>query len=153
MIRADLLGGLLLLSIGAGAIFIALGYPIGTAARMGAGYMPIVLGGALVGLGLILVVGAFWNTVPSEPPEPEDEARQAIPIRPLVVLPLAVVVFGLLLERVGLAVASVAAVMIAGAAYRPYRPLETAVLAVVLTAAAILLFAVALGMPFRIWPL
>ena len=43
---------LMLIAIGAAAMFIARNYPFGTALRMGPGYFPIVLGALLILFGL-----------------------------------------------------------------------------------------------------
>ena len=48
----DVWAGLMLIAIGAAAIFIARNYPFGTALRMGPGYFPVVLGGLLIVFGL-----------------------------------------------------------------------------------------------------
>src|SRR5215467_13881259 len=50
----DFWSGVMLIAIGAGAVFIARDYPFGTALHMGAGFFPVVLGFVLVLFGLIL---------------------------------------------------------------------------------------------------
>ena len=57
----DVWAGLLLIVIGAAALFIARNYAFGTALRMGPGFFPIVLGAVLVIASLFLkrgIVGA-----------------------------------------------------------------------------------------------
>ena len=48
----DVWAGLMLIAIGAAAIFVARSYPFGTALRMGPGFFPVVLGGLLIVFGL-----------------------------------------------------------------------------------------------------
>ena len=52
----DFWAGLMLIVIGAAAIFIARNYAFGTALRMGPGYFPTVLGGLLIVFGLYLML-------------------------------------------------------------------------------------------------
>lgn len=57
----DLVGGLLMTA--AGIFFAVYGsrYNFGTAARMGAGYFPVVLGWTLAVLGLLVALPAWWR--------------------------------------------------------------------------------------------
>ena len=48
----DVWAGLMLIAIGAAAMFFARNYPFGTALRMGPGYFPMLLGGLLILFGL-----------------------------------------------------------------------------------------------------
>ena len=51
----DFWSGLMFCGFAAVAILAARGYSLGTAGKMGPGYFPLLLGGVLGGLGLILV--------------------------------------------------------------------------------------------------
>lgn len=51
----DIAGGLLISALGSYVLITAFGFGIGTARRMGAGYYPMLLGAAALGLGLALV--------------------------------------------------------------------------------------------------
>ena len=55
----DILAGLIFLGFGAAFGYAATGYPIGTAFRMGPGYFPLLLAGALALLGAAIVVKGF----------------------------------------------------------------------------------------------
>ncbi len=55
----DFWAGALFIAFGTAAITIGASYPVGTAARMGPGYFPRVLGLMLVVLGLILALRAL----------------------------------------------------------------------------------------------
>ena len=52
----DLISGLMFIVIGIGAIAIASNYTLGTAARMGPGYFPRILGILMIALGAILAL-------------------------------------------------------------------------------------------------
>jgi hypothetical protein len=75
-----------------------------------------------------------------------------VQLRPLLSILASVGVFALTAERLGLAIASVAAVILASFATREGRLVETIAFAVVLSGAAVLLFVKLLGLPIPIWP-
>ena len=51
----DFWAGLMLIGIGAAAMFIARDYRFGSAVRMGPGFFPTILGGILVAFGICIV--------------------------------------------------------------------------------------------------
>ena len=55
----DFLAGLMFIAFGAAAAGLAQNYNMGTAARMGPGYFPTVLGGVLAVLGVIILMESF----------------------------------------------------------------------------------------------
>ncbi|KQT64471.1 MULTISPECIES: tripartite tricarboxylate transporter TctB family protein [unclassified Aureimonas] len=59
--RKDILSGLVFIGIGAAFAVGALGYPMGTATRMGAGYFPFALSLILVAFGVAILVKGFRN--------------------------------------------------------------------------------------------
>jgi putative tricarboxylic transport membrane protein len=143
LLSTDLLSGLLFAALGAGALYISWRYPAGTAARMGPGYFPHLVSSLLVLLGGILIVRAWFRP---------GEAIAIVDLRPLLFVLLGTVAFGLLIERAGLIVASVA-VIVAGRLARPdFRVLEVLLLAVGLAGGAALLFVYALGLSVRLLP-
>jgi hypothetical protein len=110
---------------------------------MGPGYMPRVVALMLMGFGLFFSGRGFWRMrVGIEP----------VQLRPLLAILASVGVFALTAERLGLAIASVAAVILASFATREGRLVETIAFAVVLSGAAVLLFVKLLGLPIPIWP-
>ena len=54
----DLLAGLLFVAFGAGALYYGQGYAVGSATRMGPGYLPTVLGWGLIFMGLVVAARA-----------------------------------------------------------------------------------------------
>ena len=137
MITQDRLAGLLFALIGAGILVEAQTYALGTAFRMGPGFFPTAVGGLLVLIGALLVIRSAWD------PGPRIERFAWWPA--LVVL-VAIVVFALTLERLGLIVAVVLLVGFTSLAMRDVRWLGVAVLAVALAALAAGLFRGLLGM-------
>ena len=136
----DFWAGVLYAAFGGAGVFIAAGeYPMGTGARMGPGYFPIVLGVLLLGFGLACLVRAFARA---------GEPIGAIAWKPLGLVTLATVLFGLLLPSLGLIVALFALALVAAAASRMFRfDLGAAAGLVALVAACAVVFVVALGVP------
>jgi hypothetical protein len=116
---------------------------IGHAADMGPGYMPRVVALALMGFGLFFSGRGLWRMRVGIAP---------VQLRPLLAILASVGVFALTAERLGLAITSVAAVILASLATREGRFVETIAFAVVLAGAAVLLFVKLLGLPIPIWP-
>jgi len=136
-LSTDFLTGLLFCSLGAGAIIIGSDYPLGTAARMGAGYFPLIISTCLIILGAVLIIRSFLSET--------DEVGTVDP-RPLLLMLASVVAFGLLIEDWGFPVAGVVVVMGASLAGRNFRLIETPLLAIGLVAFCTFLFAYALGL-------
>src|SRR5262245_17730574 len=90
----DFWAGVLFASIGCAALWFGRDYRFGTIMAMGPGYLPAVLGWALVAIGAFLCVRSLAVTGP---------AIEASDYRPQVFILAAIVIFALLIERVGLA--------------------------------------------------
>ncbi len=135
----DFWSGVMLIAIGAAAVFIALDYPFGTALRMGAGFFPVVLGVVLVLFGLYFAVRGLRNSAKIE---------GSWSPRALVVLPLAFVAFGVLMEHAGFVPAMLALTVGSAAAGAEFRIGEVLALAVLLTALCVALFIWMLGLPY-----
>jgi hypothetical protein len=139
----DFYTGLLFAAFGVVALVIARSYPLGTAARMGPGYFPQLLGILLVGLGAVqsfigirsrIAVGLAWHW------------------RPLVILLASVGLFILMTPWFGLIVAGLALVFVSSVASREFRWREALVVGAVQGAAAAALFVYGLGLPLPVWP-
>jgi hypothetical protein len=135
----DFWSGVMLIAIGAVAAFIARDYPFGTALRMGAGFFPVVLGIVLVLFGLYFAVRGLHDS---------EKIEGNWSIRALVVLPLAFVAFGVLMERAGFVPAMLALTLGSAAAGSEFRIGEVLALSVLLTALCVALFIFALGLPY-----
>jgi len=138
----DFWAGLLFLVIGCLALWFGRAFVFGTATKMGPGYMPTVLSWGMVLIGAFLSLRALAL---------EGPAIERSLIRPQIFILLAIVVFGLLIERVGLAPAIVVVTMVAALASREMRWRETVAVAVGLAALCVGLFIYLLGQPLTIW--
>jgi hypothetical protein len=136
----DLAVGLLMTGLGLFvAIYAASHYSMGDAARMGPGFFPTILGGVLVALGLLIVLFAFRKTVHALHPPP-------FVLRPLIAVLAAILVFSLLVERLGLVAATIALTFVVVLAERPFRLRRTLLLAGGLALISWLIFTVGLQM-------
>jgi hypothetical protein len=89
----DFLAGLMLSGIGFAALWIASDYRMGTAFRMGPGYFPVILSILLIVLGIITAVIALRSG--------EEVASPKLAWRPLFIVSIAVVLFGLFINNTG----------------------------------------------------
>jgi hypothetical protein len=135
----DFWSGVMLIAIGAVAVFIARDYPFGTALRMGAGFFPVVLGAALVLFGLYFVTRGLRAS---------GKIEGNWSLRALIVLPLAFVAFGVLMEHAGFVPAMLALIVGSAAAGTEFRVGEVLALSVLLTVMCVALFIWALGLPY-----
>ena len=136
----DFWAGIMLIATGAGAVIIARNYAFGTALRMGPGYFPSVLGGLLCLFGLYLVASGLQHQ------EKMDGSNWSL--RALIVLPLALVLFGLLMEHAGFIPALLVLIFGSALAGKEFRFGEVLLLAVGLTAFSVALFIWGLGLPY-----
>jgi putative tricarboxylic transport membrane protein len=138
----DFWSGALFIVIGVGTIVVASGYPVGTGARMGPGYFPRALGSLLMILGAFSVLRGLRK--PGEP----------IPrwfARPFITL-VSVVIFGLIVDKLGMALSTVFLVVAASAASPEFRPREALISGVLLAIVCVLVFIYAIGILLPVWP-
>jgi hypothetical protein len=140
----DFSAGLMFIVVGAMFAIGANQYPMGTAVRMGPAYFPSVLGWILVALGLIVFVRSFYTE--------DDEAIRKTNYRPLVLVVGSVFVFGFLLDRGGLVVASFAIVFLSSLGGWDFKWKEQIINAVAMTAVNVGIFYYGLGLPFKLFP-
>jgi hypothetical protein len=138
----DFWSGIMLIAIGAGALVIGRDYPFGTALRMGAGFFPLVLGAALVLFGVFFAIRGLRS---------HDRIEGNWSLRALVVLPIAFVVFGLLMQHTGFVPALFALIVGSAAAGTEFRLVEVLLLAAFLTAICVAVFIWALGLPYPLF--
>ena len=135
----DFWAGLFLIAVGATAIILGRNYAFGTALRMGPGYFPTVLGGLLILFGLYTLGMGLRSS---------EKIASSWPLRALIVLPLALVLFGVLIDRAGFIPAMLALIVCSALAGREFRPIEMILFAIFLTALCTILFVWALGLPY-----
>jgi hypothetical protein len=135
----DVWAGLLLIAIGATAMFIARNYGFGTALRMGPGFFPIILGAVLILFGLTMLATGLH--------QPKKIAG-ASSLRALVILPLALVLFGVLMEHGGFVPAMLVLIFASATASTEFRFVEVLLFSIGLTALSVIVFVWALGLPY-----
>jgi hypothetical protein len=139
----NILAGILFAGCGALGLILGQDYAVGSAFRMGPGYFPTIVGWALVLIGLVIAGMGFAV---------DGEEVPRIAIRPLILVLASVVLFGLLLRPFGLIISIVVLTVVARLGGWDMKPLEIAILALVLTAGSVLVFVYGLGLPFSAWP-
>ena len=139
----DFWAGALFIAFGTAAITIGGSYPVGTAARMGPGYFPRVLGLILVVLGLILAVRALKLT---------GAPLAMRNVKPLLIVLGSVLVFGLTATRLGIVAATVLLIVISSTADREFRWKEALISSAVLAALTVAAFIWGLGVQLPVWP-
>ena len=152
--QKDFFSGLMFMGVGTAFAWGATTYSVGTGARMGPGYFPLMLG---ILLALIGGVITFKATV-VETVDGDKIGHWAW--KPLFFILLANVVFGILLgglpslgiPAMGLIVAIYALTFIASLAGKEFNAKAVFVLATVLAAGSYGAFVLALKLQFPVWP-
>jgi hypothetical protein len=139
----DFWAGLMFISFGLFFMIGAGNYELGSAARMGPGYFPTMLGGGLAVIG----GGVFLRSLVVS-----GGKVTAIPVRLLFFITVAVLLFGYLLKPIGLVLAMALLVVISAFAGHEFKWREAPVLALVLILLSVLVFVKGLGQPFPLWP-
>lgn len=147
MIDREMLAGLVFMAAGIVAVAVGWGYGFGSFAALGAGAMPVLVGAGLIGLGAVQLLQA---RVAMRAGEALVSAFPRAELRPLAVILAAVLVFALLVDRVGLVPALVALVGISWFAERGGRGVELAAVMVVVVLLIVAIFYWGLGIPFRL---
>ena len=143
----DLLAGLMFVAIGAVFFVGAYQYQMGTAARMGPGWFPRVLGGIMMLLGVIIAgIGlknqAQWATT----------AGIGWTWKPVVILTVAVVLFGFTLPTLGMISAIILLTMISGFAAHDKNYKELAMITVIMCLFCAAVFVWGLKLQMKLFP-
>jgi putative tricarboxylic transport membrane protein len=138
----DLGAGIVFVLIGAAGIAFGQDLAFGSAARMGPGYFPTLLSYLIIAIGLVL---ALKSVTTDGPP------IERIQVRPLFAILVAILAFGVLIDRIGLALSAAALTIGAAYARRNVNRTETLLLAAGLALFAVGIFAYALQQPLPAW--
>lgn len=142
----EIISGLLLIGLGLFTVlYSSFQYNIGTLARMGPGMFPVMLGGILVALGLLIFLPALRRT----------GTMPRLNALPAVMILLGTAAFALLIERAGLLPAIVAMTAITVLADEKVTVAKIIALSAVLCVIAYVVFSLGLGVsvPMLRWPL
>jgi putative tricarboxylic transport membrane protein len=146
--RKDVLAGLLFIGVALLGLWLSRGYPIGTALRMGTGYVPRMLCWILLGLGLVVLVQGLREAQGARSLSSGDISAW----RPVVFVTAGLVIFGLSIERLGLIVSILLLIGVGAVAARGLRALETLAAALVLVVLSWGIFILGLGLTIPVWP-
>lgn len=138
----DVLAGLIYMAFGGLMFYGTLNFRMGSAGRMRPGYFPRALALILITLGLISLVRGFLV---------RGEKIEKVKWKPLTLVLVSTALFGVLLERLGLAVALIVLVLVSATASEEFR-FEWKALAglAALVVVCILVFVKGLGVPMPI---
>jgi hypothetical protein len=128
--------------IGLAGIYFGKNLAMGTAARMGPGYFPVMLSYLIVALGLIVGGRAFATDGPE---------IERIQLRPMFFVIASLLVFGVLIDVTGLAITTVALTLTAAYARREVNLLETLLLGAGLALFTVVVFVYGLNQPLPAW--
>jgi hypothetical protein len=144
--QKDFWSGLMFIATGLGFAAGASNYSFGTSARPGPGYFPFGLGILLALLGALVLFKSL--TIETEGGDPVG----AIPWKPLGLITLSVVVFGLALPKLGMVVSLPLLILIASLAGDEFRLKEVLINIVVLTLGSWAIFIKGLNLVIPLWP-
>ncbi len=133
----DFLSGVMFIAFGLATLYFGRNLAMGTAVRMGPGYVPTMLSYIMLVLGLIISGIAVLKG---------GELVETPRLRPITMVTLGIVVFGLLFERTGMFPALTALVLLASLGGSEFKLTEVLANIVVLTILCVLVFKVGLSM-------
>ena len=146
--RKDVLAGLLFIAVAVFGLWLSRDYPVGTALRMGTGYVPRLLCWLLFGLGVVVLVQGLREAQDPRALSSGDVSA----LRPLVFVTASLVIFGVSIERLGLVISILLLIGVGAVAARGLRPLETLAAALVLILLSWGIFILGLGLTIPVWP-
>ncbi len=144
--RKSVLAGLMFVAIAALGLWVSRSYPIGTALRMGTGYVPRLLCWILMGLGAAIVIQGLREK--DAPAEPGSWWR----LIPVVVVTASLVAFALAIEQLGLVVSILLLVGIGAIVAPGIKVWEAIAAAVGLILLSWLIFILGLALTIPVWP-
>lgn len=144
--QKDFWSGLMFFAVGLGFAWGATIYSFGSSARPGPAYFPF-------GLGILLAIMGAVVWFASITVETEDGDRiGAIAWKPLLIISGAVVMFGLLLPRLGLFISLPLLIIVSALAGDEFHWKDSLISVVVLTLGSWLIFIKGLGLILPLWP-
>jgi hypothetical protein len=144
--QRDFWSGLMFVAIGAGFAIGATNYSMGTSARPGAGYFPLLLSAIMAILGAVVL----FKSLTIE--RADGDAVGSIAWKPLLIIIVSIVVFGLTLERLGMVITVPLLIVISSLAGDEFKLRGVLVNAAVLTAGSWAVFIWGLKLTIPLWP-
>jgi hypothetical protein len=138
----DFWAGVMFIAFGVLAIAIARDYPMGSAVRMGPGYFPTIIGGALIALGAGISVMGF---------KVKGEGIGVFPWRAIVLLAAGFAFFAWGIDNAGFVPSLAVLIVLSSLSSRRYKWIEIAIETVVLIVGCWAVFIYGIGLPFPLW--
>ena len=143
--QKDFASGLMFILVGLSFSFVARGYSMGTAAKMGPGYFPFWLGIVLAILGALVL----WGSLTSKAEE-DQLARWDLKI--LLWILGSVVLFGLLLKPLGMVLSVVVLVLVSSMASHEFSWKGAVLNAILLVIISMGAFVYGINLQMPVWP-
>lgn len=146
LVSKDVLTGLFFIAVAGVGLWMSRDYTMGTAQRMSTGYLPRIICGILFALGSVVL---FQGLRDSESAEKMLDPRRW---QAVVFVTLAIVVFGLMIESLGLVISALVMVACGSFAGHGLKPVEILVSAVFLVLLVVAIFVWGLNLVIPVWP-
>ncbi|WP_423198082.1 MULTISPECIES: tripartite tricarboxylate transporter TctB family protein [unclassified Cupriavidus] len=143
--QKDFASGLMFILVGFGFSFVARGYSMGTAAKMGPGYFPFWLGIVLALLGALVL----WGSLSSRG---EEDKLAGWDIKTLLWILGAVVLFGLLLKPLGMVLSVLVLVLVSSMASHEFSWKGAILNAIILVLISLGAFVYGINLQMPVWP-
>jgi hypothetical protein len=143
--KKDFWSGVMFVALGALFIVWSREYQFGTAQRMGPGFFPTILGVLMALLGVLVAVPSISKKSPIV-------EIDRIGWRGLIIVLAAVLLYALLLLRLGFVVSLIVLIVLSAVASEEFRWKETIISVVVLGITSYLVFVKGLELQFPVWP-
>ncbi len=144
--QKDFWSGLMFVAVGLGFAWGATAYSFGSSARPGPAYFPF-------GLGILLAIMGALVWFASVTVETDDgDPIGAIAWKPLIIITAAVVMFGVILPRLGLFISLPLLIIVSALAGDEWHWKDSIISVLVLTLGSWLIFIKGLGLIIPLWP-
>ena len=142
----DFWSGVMFIAIGIGFAVGASNYSLGTSARPGPGYFPLMLSVIMAILGAVVLFKSLTIETPGGDP------IGSFAWKPLIIIIVAITMFGVLLERLGMVITVPLLIIVSSLAGDEFRWRGVIVSAAVLTLGSWLVFVWGLKLTIPVWP-
>jgi hypothetical protein len=143
--QKDFASGLLFILVGFGFSWVARGYSMGTAAKMGPGYFPFWLGIVLALLGALVLWGSLSSKM-------EEDNLARWDIKTLLWILGSVVLFGLLLKPLGMVLSVLVLVLVSSMASHEFSWKGAILNSIILVLISLGAFVYGINLQMPVWP-
>jgi len=143
--QKDFASGLMFILVGFGFSWVARGYSMGTAAKMGPGYFPFWLGVVLALLGALVL----WGSLSAKA---EEDHLARWDIKSLLWILGAVVLFGLMLKPLGMVLSVLALVLVSSMASHEFSWKGAVLNSIILVVISLGAFVYGINLQMPVWP-